>query len=85
MSAARDRVEAALKTWIEPHLGTDLVTAGAVRSLEVEGSKLKLSITKALRSEERADLEAYVKSQPKQQGKTGFGTLADKFKNLKLS
>lgn len=53
--------------------------------IEMEGSKLKLSITKALRSEERADLDAYVKSQPKQQGKTGFGTLADKFKNLKLS
>jgi len=53
--------------------------------IEMEGSKLKLSITKAVRSEERADLEAYTKSQPKQQGKTGFGTLADKFKNLKLS
>jgi len=29
-----DRVEAALKGWIEPHLGTDLVSAGALRGIE---------------------------------------------------
>jgi len=44
MSAARDRIEAVLKTWIEPHLGTDLVSAGAVRSVEVEGDKVKLAV-----------------------------------------
>ncbi len=30
---SRDRVEAALKSWTEPHLGTDLVTAGALREV----------------------------------------------------
>lgn len=55
--------------------------------IEMEGTKLKLSIVKAVRSEERADLDAYMKTQPKQQGKTGFGTLGDKLKglNIKLS
>ncbi len=55
--------------------------------IEMEGTKLKLSIVKATRSEERADLDAYMKTQPKQQGKTGFGTLGDKLKglNIKLS
>jgi ATP-binding protein involved in chromosome partitioning len=33
MTLSRDRVEAALKAWIEPHLGTDLVTAGALREV----------------------------------------------------
>ena len=30
---SRDRVEAALKGWIEPHLGTDLVSAGTLREV----------------------------------------------------
>ncbi|HEY1991235.1 MAG TPA: iron-sulfur cluster carrier protein ApbC [Gammaproteobacteria bacterium] len=30
---SRERVEAALKGWIEPHLGTDLVSAGALREV----------------------------------------------------
>ena len=45
MSAVtRDRVEAALKTWTEPHLGTDLVSAGALRGLEVDGGKVSLDV-----------------------------------------
>lgn len=54
--------------------------------IELEGQKVKLSITAAQRSEERADLEAWKATQkPQGGGKAGFGTLADKFKNLKLS
>ncbi len=70
--------------------GTDLKRVFALGKevkaeiIEMEGSKLKLSITKAIRSEERADLDAYMKTQPKQQGKTGFGTLGDKLKNLNI-
>jgi ATP-binding protein involved in chromosome partitioning len=35
---SRDRVEAALKGWTEPHLGTDLVSAGALREVSAEGA-----------------------------------------------
>jgi small subunit ribosomal protein S1 len=53
--------------------------------IELEGQKVKLSISAAQRSEERADLEAWKATQkPQGGGKAGFGTLADKFKNLKL-
>ena len=45
MSAdSRDRVEAALKAWTEPHFGLDLVTAGAVRALEVDAGKVSLDV-----------------------------------------
>ena len=43
-SVSRDRVEAALKAWTEPHLGTDLLAAGAVRSLEVDAGKVTLDV-----------------------------------------
>ncbi|MBK7859600.1 MAG: S1 RNA-binding domain-containing protein [Archangiaceae bacterium] len=55
--------------------------------IEMEGSKLKLSISAAVRSEERADLDAWKKTQKSEQkgaGGKGFGTLADKLKGLKL-
>ena len=54
--------------------------------IEAEGSKLKLSISAAVRSEERADLEAWKKTQKPQSGggAKGFGTLGDKLKNFKL-
>ncbi len=55
--------------------------------IEIEGSKLKLSITAALRSEERADLDAWKKTQKAEQkgaGGKGFGTLGDKLKGIKL-
>src|SRR5690242_11504140 len=39
---SRGRVEAALKTWTEPHLGTDLVSAGALR--EVADGTLTLEL-----------------------------------------
>ena len=43
-AVSRDRVEAALKTWIEPHLGTDLMTAQAVRDLTVDGGRVSLAL-----------------------------------------
>lgn len=55
--------------------------------IEIEGQKLKLSITAAIRSEERADLDAWKKTQKAEQkgaGGKGFGTLADKLKGFKL-
>ncbi|MBL8951533.1 MAG: S1 RNA-binding domain-containing protein, partial [Myxococcaceae bacterium] len=74
--------------------GTDLRRAFPLNKevkaeiIEIEGNKLKLSITAALRSEERADLDAWKKTQKAEQkgaGGKGFGTLADKLKGLKLS
>jgi ATP-binding protein involved in chromosome partitioning len=41
-SITRDRVEAALKAWTEPHLGTDLVSAGALREVSDEAVTLEL-------------------------------------------
>ncbi len=63
-------------------MGTEL----KAEIIEIEGNKLKLSIVAAVRSEERADLEAWKNTQkPAGGGKSGLGTLADKFKGLKLS
>lgn len=53
--------------------------------VEIEGSKIKLSITAAAKSEERADLEAWKTQQAKSvKGSGGFNSLADKLKGLKL-
>jgi len=41
-SITRDRVEAVLKTWTEPHLGTDLVSAGALREVSDDAVTLEL-------------------------------------------
>ena len=38
MSLSRDQVESALRSFIEPALETDLVTAGAVKEIRVEGT-----------------------------------------------
>lgn len=53
-----------------------------VSILEIDGSgKIRLSITAAQRAEERADMEAWMKSQqPAGGGGKGFGTLADLLK-----
>ena len=53
--------------------------------IEIErGDKLRLSMTAALRSEERNDMNEWKKTQKTGGGAKGFGTLADKFKGLKL-
>ena len=69
--------------------GTDLKRVFAlgqelkVAILDMEGGKLRLSVTGAARAEERADMEAWQKSQPKGTGGKGFGTFADLLKNRK--
>ncbi|HYV45509.1 MAG TPA: S1 RNA-binding domain-containing protein [Myxococcaceae bacterium] len=68
--------------------GTDLKrhfpmgTEVKVEVLEIDASgKIRLSITAAQRSEERAEMDAYRKTQqPKGGGKKGFGTFADLLK-----
>lgn len=71
--------------------GTDLRRAFALNQevkaeiIEMEGSKLKLSITSAVRTEERAELDAWKKTQKNQgSGGKGFGTFADLLKNAKV-
>ncbi|HEX4621922.1 MAG TPA: S1 RNA-binding domain-containing protein, partial [Myxococcaceae bacterium] len=71
--------------------GTDLrrtFTLGQelkVAIVEIEGGgKLRLSIPAAARAEERADMDAWKKNQPKGGGKKGFGTLGDLLKDKKL-
>jgi small subunit ribosomal protein S1 len=54
--------------------------------IEIAGEKVKLSITAALRTEERADLDAWKSDQSKKVSSSGgFNSLADKLKGLKLS
>jgi small subunit ribosomal protein S1 len=54
--------------------------------IEINGEKIKLSITQAQRSEERADLDAWKTEQSKKVSSAGgFNSLADKLKGLKLS
>jgi len=56
----------------------------AVLDIDASG-KIRLSITAAERAEERAELDAWQKSQkPSGSGGKGFGTLADLLKNKKL-
>ena len=52
-----------------------------VAILDIDAAnKIRLSVTGAARAEERADMEAWVKSQPKAAGAKGLGTFADLFK-----
>ena len=39
-----DQVTAALQTWVEPHLGADLVTAQVLRSLTLDGGVVSLDV-----------------------------------------
>lgn len=58
-----------------------------VQVLEIDqAGKIRLSMTAAQRAEERADMEAYQKTQqPKGGGKKGFGTFADLLKGKDLT
>ncbi len=42
--AAREKIEAALRGYREPYLGTDLFTAGAVRELHVENGRVSVLV-----------------------------------------
>ena len=41
---SRTIVEGALKTYVDPHLGTDLVSAGAVKAIDVEGGRVQVHV-----------------------------------------
>lgn len=41
---ARETVEQALAGWCEPHLGTDLVAAGAVDAIEIDGASVAIRL-----------------------------------------
>ncbi|BCX88772.1 ATP-binding protein involved in chromosome partitioning [Methylomarinovum tepidoasis] len=41
---SHNRIEAALKTYTDPHLQTDLVSAGAVKSIEIDGGRVAARI-----------------------------------------
>ncbi len=41
---SREAVERAIASWIEPHLGCDLVTAGAVEAVEIEGDRVRIQL-----------------------------------------
>jgi ATP-binding protein involved in chromosome partitioning len=46
MSAVtNEAVEAAIKTYTEPHLGRDLVSAKSVKSIDIEGDQVKVKVT----------------------------------------
>jgi small subunit ribosomal protein S1 len=71
--------------------GTDLKRTFAMGKelkaevIEINGDKLKLSITQAQRTEERADLNAWKAEQAKKVTSAGgFNSLADKLKGLTL-
>lgn len=40
----RDQVETALKGWVEPHLGQDLVSAGAIKEIAIDGGRVALTV-----------------------------------------
>jgi ATP-binding protein involved in chromosome partitioning len=40
----KEHVEAAIKGYIEPHLERDLVSAGAVKGIEIEGGQVKVKV-----------------------------------------
>jgi ATP-binding protein involved in chromosome partitioning len=40
----REQIETALKGWQEPHLGSDLVSAGCVRDIRIAGAKVAVTI-----------------------------------------
>jgi len=53
--------------------------------IDIDASgKIRLSITAAAHAEERAEVEQWVKAQPKGGGGKGFGTFADLLKGKKL-
>ena len=71
--------------------GTDMKRAFSmgqelkVQVLEIDqAGKIRLSLTAALRAEERADMEAWKQSQPKGTGAKGFGTFADLLRGKKV-
>lgn len=40
----REQIEAALQTYVEPHLGKDLLTAKCVRAIEIDGGHVRIEL-----------------------------------------
>ncbi len=65
----RDQVEAAIKGYIEPHLEKDLVSAKAVKGIEIEGGRVKVKLelgfpAKGIRFELAAALKEKITAVP---------------------
>ncbi|WP_296900588.1 iron-sulfur cluster carrier protein ApbC [Thiohalocapsa sp.] len=61
MSApTNEAVEAALKDYVEPHLGRDLVSTKSVKSIDVEGDQVKVKVTLGFPAKGAADAIAAV-------------------------
>ena len=41
---SREQIETALASWQEPHLGTDLVSAGCVRDIRIDGANVSMTV-----------------------------------------
>jgi ATP-binding protein involved in chromosome partitioning len=40
----KEQVESAIKAYVEPHLGRDLVTASAIKGIDIEGDQVKVKV-----------------------------------------
>ena len=43
----KESIESAIKGYVEPHLGRDLVTAGVVKGIAIEGDQVKVKVVLA--------------------------------------
>jgi len=44
MSVSKEQIEAAIKEYIDPYLEKDLVTAGAIKDIAIDGDKVKVKV-----------------------------------------
>ncbi len=64
MSATKEQVEAAIQGYVEPHLQQDLVTAGCVKEIGIEGDQVKVSVVLGFPAKGvAADISAAIQSQ----------------------
>ena len=54
----KEAIEAAIKEYEEPHLGRDLVGAGCVKGIEIEGDQVKVAIVLGFPAKGAADAVA---------------------------
>jgi ATP-binding protein involved in chromosome partitioning len=63
----KEQVEAAIKGYVEPHLGRDLVSANCVKGIAIEGDQVKVNVVlgfpaKGIADTVKAAVEAQVKA-----------------------
>ena len=44
MSVSQDQVESAIKQFIDPYLEKDLVTAGSIKNIDIDGDSVKVKV-----------------------------------------